>query len=162
MNNQSDDFEPNVGCCAPRRRFLQLVGAGSLATVVAACGGANSPDPEPFRDVSAGHALALSVGSLQAVSGAPAIIGRDSNGVYAMTSTCTHEGCDIIHQGTISDTGVVCRCHGSQFDAVGNRVSGPAKSPLTHFAVDIDSSGNITIHGGTVVDASTRAPVSTV
>jgi Rieske Fe-S protein len=159
MTDASDDPKAVVGCPAPRRHFLRLVGAGSLAAVAGGCGGSNSSDPEAFGDVSAGSALSLAVGSLQAVSGAPAIVGRDSNGVYAMTSTCTHEGCDLIRQGTISETGVICGCHGSQFDAVGNRVSGPAKSALTHFAVAIDAAGNITVHGGTVVDASSRTPV---
>lgn len=158
MTDENQDPNVAIAHTTQRRCFLKLVGAGSLASVVGGCSSSSS-DPEGFGDVSAGNVSALPVGSLQAVSGAPAIIGRDSGGVYAMTSTCTHEGCDMISQGSISASGIYCACHGSHFDVDGNRVSGPANSPLTHFEVTVDASGEITIHGGTTVDASTRTTV---
>jgi Rieske Fe-S protein len=37
--------------------------------------------------------------------------------------------------------------------------SGPAPSPLEHYAVSADGSGNLTIDTGTVVGASTRLKV---
>jgi nitrite reductase/ring-hydroxylating ferredoxin subunit len=163
MVDHNDDAKSGTACLAPRRCFLKLVGAGSLASVMGGCGASDSAEPEAFGDVPAGSAQSLTLGSLQAVPGAPAIIGRDSGGVYAMTATCTHEGCDMIQDGSISNSGVSCNCHGSHFDAVGNRVSGPANAPLTHFAVEIDAtSGEITVRGGTKVDASTRTPVPAI
>lgn len=99
------------------------------------------------------------MGSLRAVSNEPVCIGRDANGVYAMTLTCTHAGCDIGTEGSVSPQGLFCGCHGSAFDANGAVVRGPATQPLDHFAVTVDSSGDLTIHGGQTVAASQRLSV---
>jgi Rieske Fe-S protein len=110
-------------------------------------------------DVPAGTVAELPVGSLNVVGTEPVCIGRDAGGVYAMTLTCTHAGCDIGQHGTVSPRGLFCGCHGSQFDANGNVVQGPATQPLDHFAVTVDASGNLTIHGGQIADASQRLAV---
>lgn len=112
--------------------------------------------PATFGDVNAQNVSDLAVGTLRAVPSAPAIIARDALGIYAMTSTCTHEGCDV---APASGGSLFCPCHGSSFDANGNRTAGPAQSPLVHFAVDVDPAGNLTIHGGVQVDATTRVAV---
>jgi Rieske Fe-S protein len=107
-------------------------------------------------DVDAGNVSALDVGDLRIVSGAPVVIGRDDEGVYAMTTTCTHQGCDISRTGSVSSSGLHCNCHGSSFDANGSVTGGPAQSALSHFAVDIDENGVITVHTDNVVGASDR------
>jgi Rieske Fe-S protein len=122
------------------------------------CGGPAGTDAfgQPQNDVSAGNASALAVGDLQAVSGDPVIIGRDSGGIYAMSSICTHAGCDMTQNGIIRPQGIFCGCHGSRFDSNGNPVSGPAPSPLPHLAVVVDSAGAITVRQSQEVDAATR------
>jgi len=75
--------------------------------------------------------------------------------LYAMTLVCTHAGCEA----SVSSQEVVCPCHGSIYDANGNVLRGPAPSPLEHYAVSEDGSGNLTIHTATVVDPSTRLAV---
>jgi cytochrome b6-f complex iron-sulfur subunit len=139
-----------------RRRFLTLV-AGAVA--VSACSGNGNSSPAAFGDVSAGNVTALPLGVLMVVPGQPVIIGRDAGGLYAMTITCTHQGCDVEPSGNGSSATVRCPCHGSQFDRNGAVVRGPASSALTHFAVSVDASGNITIHGGTKVGADVRTAV---
>jgi cytochrome b6-f complex iron-sulfur subunit len=139
-----------------RRETLHLlIAAASAGGAVAACSG--GAGPAAFGDVAAGNVSAITVGSLKLVSGAPAILARDANGLYAMTTTCTHQSCDM--STGVSNTGVYCSCHGSKFDTNGNVTKGPANSPLEHFAVSVDTSGNITVHGGSVVDASVRTAV---
>ena len=140
-----------------RRRFLGMVG-GIAATGV--CGCSSGSAPSPIGDVPAGNASSLPVGTLKPIDGEPVCIGRDAGGVYAMTLTCTHQGCDIADGGTVSAAGLQCPCHGSQFDANGSVVRGPAASPLVHYAVSADSAGNLTIHGGAEVGASTRLAVT--
>jgi Rieske Fe-S protein len=139
-----------------RRVFLELVGG-----CVAASACSSSPaSPADVGDVSAGNVSSLSVDSLSAIPGAPACIGRDAKGTYAMTLTCTHAGCDIGQTGTVSAQGLRCGCHGSEFDVDGNVVNGPATAPLAHFAVSEDAAGELTVHTGSEVDPSTRLAVT--
>ena len=149
-----------VGANGPsRRRFLGLVGAGSTLAL-GACGSEPSAEPAVFGDAPAGNVATLALGTLRAVPDAPAYVGRDAEGVYAMTSTCTHEGCDMVAQGQIEKAGVFCACHGSRFDLNGAVTRGPAEVPLTHFAVDVDAEGNLVVHGGQRVAATVRTPVA--
>jgi cytochrome b6-f complex iron-sulfur subunit len=134
-----------------RRTFLKILAAGPLV----ACSG-NSGAPAQFGDVSAGNVSAATVGQLTVVSGAPAILARDEQGLYAMTITCTHQGCDVDPSGST----LYCPCHGSRFDSNGKVLQGPAGSPLVHFSVTLDATGEITVHGGTQVDATVRTAVS--
>ena len=55
---------------------------------------AKSSSPAAFGDVSAGNLGTLPVGTLQRVASNPVFIGRDAGGLYSVTITCTHEGCD--------------------------------------------------------------------
>jgi cytochrome b6-f complex iron-sulfur subunit len=119
----------------------------------AACGPGGGSSPQSFGDIAAGNVSALAMGSLVAIAGAAACLGLDSGGVYAMTLTCTHQGCEA----SVSGDEVACPCHGSVFDSDGNVVNGPAAKPLQHFAVSVDATGNITVHGGTEVAESVRA-----
>jgi len=125
------------------------------------CGGPPSQAAEAFGTVQAGNIADLPVGTLRAVDGAPAYIGRDAKGVYAMTSTCPHAGCDMVADGSVSASGVFCGCHGSRFDANGGVMRGPADSPLVHFAVKVDAAGNISVEGGAQVAAAVRTAVAT-
>ena len=52
-----------------------------------------------------------------------------------------------------------CACHGSQFDRNGNPVSGPARSLLDHYRVDLAADGTITVQAGNIVAESTRTAV---
>lgn len=137
-----------------RRRFLAVAGC---AATTGAC--TASVAPAQIGDVAAGNVSQLAMGDLVAVGSEPVCIGRDANGVYAMTLTCTHAGCDIGQDGTVSPQGLFCGCHGSEFAADGSVVRGPASQPLDHFAVTIDSGGELTIHGSQVVAKSDRLKV---
>jgi Rieske Fe-S protein len=63
---------------------------------------------------------------------------------------------DIGARGTISKSGLVCGCHGGEFDTNGAVRVGPASEPLQHFEVTVDAQRAITVHGGRPVDAATR------
>jgi Rieske Fe-S protein len=136
-----------------RRRFLGLVG---VAATAGACGGPAAVGPASFGDVSGGNVRDLPEGTLRILDTAPACIGRDQGGVYAMTLTCPHAGCDIGQTGSVGPQGLVCGCHGSRFDANGSVQQGPASSSLDHFAVTMDAQGELTIHGGQIVSADQR------
>jgi cytochrome b6-f complex iron-sulfur subunit len=76
-----------------------------------------------------------------------------------MTTTCTHQGCDLGSEGEVVSGRIICGCHGAQFDANGSVLQGPARSPLVHFAVSVDGQGNITVHSTSEVAADVRSPV---
>ncbi|MBV9947694.1 MAG: Rieske (2Fe-2S) protein [Myxococcales bacterium] len=142
-----------------------------MSSGVAALGAcSNSPvGPEAVGDVMTGMTAAmLQQGSLEPIGTMPVAIGRDAAGVYAMTLTCPHQGCNIAQTGTIAyaaPPAVSLTCgtrgcgHGSTFDATGNKLGGPAPGSLQHFAVSQEANGVFVIHGGTFVDASKRLAV---
>ena len=143
---------------ASRRRFLSVVGTTIAGAPLLACSGA-VPEPAAIGQVDAGLTSSYPVGSLEPIGNVAVALGHDAAGFYALTLTCTHEGCNIAVDGAVSGSGIGCGCHGATFDANGRVTGGPAKADLTHFAVKIDSvTGAITIDGDTRVSASTRTP----
>jgi cytochrome b6-f complex iron-sulfur subunit len=133
-----------------RRTILQGGVAGAVALSLPACG-PNKPSAAT-GPVTAGNLSSMPVGSLQAV-GDNLFLGRDANGLYAMTAICTHAGCQV---SDTSPTQLDCPCHGSRFDGNGNVVRGPAFLPLQHFQVDLASDGSITIQASTPVASTVR------
>lgn len=58
------------------------------------------------------------------------------NGAYvALTSVCTHSGCD--KNWTFGNSRFTCTCHGSVFDPSGNVLQGPATQPLTQYGTQV-------------------------
>lgn len=139
----------------PRRTFLSLVGGAAASNACIA----EAVPPQNVGDITAGNESTISVGTLTPIPGQPACIGRDKDGIYAMTLICPHQGCNIGTQGSVSANGIDCYCHGSRFSVDGSVVQGPANSALAHFAVSVDSSGNLTVHTGSQVEASVRLVV---
>jgi cytochrome b6-f complex iron-sulfur subunit len=147
----------DLRACAGRRRFLQVLARGGAlagaASLGIGCGGGLS------GTYAGGNVKDLPVGTLTALSGEPLAVGRDAQGVYAMSLICTHAGCDMASPGSVSSE-VVCPCHGSRFDANGNVLQGPAQTALEHFEVTIDTAGAISIDADVPVDAGARAAVT--
>jgi nitrite reductase/ring-hydroxylating ferredoxin subunit len=142
-----------------RRRFLCVLGAGAAGLVVS-CGGGDDGASEATGSFSAGNVSALAVGDLKAVPGQPVAVGRDDGGVYAVSTICSHERCDMVAHGTVTGTGMRCDCHSSSFDRFGTRISGPAPSgTLKHYAVTVDGSGNIMVNASQTVATGMRASV---
>ena len=158
FNKETSIMQEGTRPCA-RRHFLVVLGAAA-AVPTAACSDPSGVEPAKIGDVSAGNVSGLPEGTLLAVGNAPVAIGRDANGLYAMTLTCTHEGCNIALDGSVDISEVHCGCHGARFDGNGNVKSGPAPDPLVHFAVEVDAAGNILIRGDQRVGSNVRTPVA--
>ena len=142
-----------------RRKFLAVVGSSVAGAPLLGCSSAGQA-PDPIGKVDAGLVGSYPVGSLEPVGTLPVAIGHDADGFYALTLTCTHQGCNMAQQGAVSGSGIVCHCHGSRFDATGHVLGGPALEDLTHYAVTIDAAtGAVTIDGDTHVAATTRTAV---
>jgi nitrite reductase/ring-hydroxylating ferredoxin subunit len=81
---------------------------------------------------------------------------RDSGGVYAVTSSCTHEGVTC----AVSGTNFRCPRHGQKFTFNGAVVSGtgpvsPSK-PLVHYSMCTMSNGHLGVMTSSIVPATTR------
>jgi len=57
---------------------------------------------------------------------------RTGNEVYALSLVCTHLGCTV----TVTERGLSCPCHGSEFDRQGGALKGPAVRPLRRMNVE--------------------------
>ena len=65
------------------------------------------------------------------------------NDYRAFTNICTHAGCGIT---LFLEGRFRCQCHGSEYDAEGTNVAGPAPLPLKRYRVSLDGSAMLTIH----------------
>lgn len=76
---------------------------------------------------------------------------RDGEGVFAISTVCTHLGCIV----KTSANGFDCPCHGSGFTKDGTVRKGPAPKPLPWLKVST-SGGTITIDEESKVKAGTK------
>ena len=120
--------------CLSRRDFLArgtLVVAGAAA-LAAGCGNGQFG---PTAVVATVNTLSIKVGSIPALTSVGQLARVSQNGVfiwvkrtsaspaafYAMSSICTHQGCDTEAQGTV----VVCPCHDTHYDSDGHVTKQP-------------------------------------
>src|SRR5215813_5119770 len=136
------------------RRKLLLAGGGVICAQALGCGGGDAIVLP--KEIPAGNVSDLTaVGTFIVVSSAPVSIARDSNGIYAMSLVCTHEGCNIPQSqgGSANFNRIHCGCHGSEYTGQGAVLIGPTTRPLDHLLVTNDGTGALTIHGDSVVPA---------
>jgi nitrite reductase/ring-hydroxylating ferredoxin subunit len=154
-----------------RRQFCVVTGAGLAA---GACGngatGGGGDMAAPVHDMVtppdlvnpecaingklyAGPSSKFAVGTSTFFACSRVLVQRDAAGLYAMTSICPHEQCDVAFAPATHD--FECPCHLSTFDFNGGLTMGPATTGLVHFAVSLDGSGNV------VVDLQTNVPPAT-
>jgi cytochrome b6-f complex iron-sulfur subunit len=76
---------------------------------------------------------------------------RDSDGVYAISTICTHLGCVVKAHAE----GFECPCHGSRFKSDGAVAKGPAPRPLSWLKVTA-ADGGFHIDEGKTVPPGTR------
>lgn len=76
---------------------------------------------------------------------------RDGEGVYAISTICTHLGCVVKSNAE----GFECPCHGSRFRHDGEVTKGPAPRPLSWLKVTAADSG-FHIDEGKIVPPGTR------
>ena len=101
-----------------------------------------------------GNVSAYPLGSFS-IAGNIYLLGHDAGGLYAMSMQCTHKFCAVEMVGSE----LKCPCHFSRFDHLGNVLAGPATTPLPHYKVSVDATGNITVDRFTIVSMSARTPV---
>ena len=68
---------------------------------------------------------------------------RNDEGIYALSTVCTHLGCTPNWLGT--ERKFKCPCHGSGFRASGVNFEGPAPRPLERFKILLADDGQIIV-----------------
>jgi len=146
-----------------RRDFL---GIAAICTSVVAFAGAligalRLPMPSVFPESNAlvkiGPPEAFAVDSASHLVSLKLWVFRDSEGIYAVSSVCTHLGCIA---GRDAETGrFKCPCHGSVFKADGSVVAGPAPSALSWLALSVAPDGQIVVDQRRSVSAGTKLKV---
>ena len=79
------------------------------------------------------------------------IIFSDSDGLYAISSVCTHLGCIVSPTGW----GFQCPCHGSKYTKDGKVIAGPAPRPLEWHEIGQQEDGTL------LVDTAKSVPIGT-
>jgi len=86
-----------------------------------------------------GSAEDFPLGTRVVVPEAHAIIFHTVGGFQAFSLDCPHLGCQV----EVHDDGFTCPCHGSQFDASGKVLHGPADHSLDTLVVDKELDGSL-------------------
>lgn len=115
------------------------------------------PPPPGYVPLAPMTDVVLNRWTSQGAAGQAFLVGRDANGVFIYSATCTHMDC-LVPPPAGPGRRSVCPCHLSAFDDQGAVLSGPARRPLTHRAAFI-SGGTLYVHPTMVVPSTTRTPV---
>ncbi len=144
----------------PRRDFL---GLGAMFSAGAAClfalvGMLRMPKAavlsSPSKKFKAVLPENLEVGAAFVPPGRSVALFKDAEGVYAISTVCTHLGCII----KPTQEGFECPCHGSRFAGDGTVQRGPAPTALPWLKVS-QSGGNWIVDEGAPVPPGTKVHV---
>ncbi len=145
-----------------RRDFFSLVGWGSfLATLGGSTIGAYKfmfPNVlyEPPTLFKVGKPTDFPLGQTTFLEKKRIFIINAEDGFYAISSVCTHLGCNIRKASDRFE----CPCHGSKFNAEGNVISGPAPRPLQWYRMKLSRTGDLMVDKGDQVDHRFRLKVN--
>jgi cytochrome b6-f complex iron-sulfur subunit len=142
----------------PRRDFLGLAALWSAASAAmfAFIGVARLPRaaviPAPSKKFRVSLPENLAEGAAVVPAGRSVALFRDAEGVYAISTVCTHLGCIV----KSAPDGFHCPCHGSRFAPDGTVSKGPAPAPLTWLAVSKGDGGTFVVDEGRSVARGTK------
>lgn len=137
---QKSRFDPEP---MPRRDFLGLAALGSMAATLlfSLFGMLKLPkaavSASPAKKFNVNLPENLAEGEAFVPPGRNVAVFRDAEGVYAISTVCTHLGCIV----KTSKEGFDCPCHGSGFTPDGTVRKGPAPKPLPWLKVSKSGAG---------------------
>ena len=141
----------------PRRDFLGLASlwAAASALLFASIGMLRLPKAavlaSPSRKFRVGLPESLAPGVPYIPPGRSVALFHDSQGIYAVSTVCTHLGCIVKPR----EAGFECPCHGSRFAADGSVLKGPAPRALPWLKVS-GTAGTYVVDADQVVAAGTK------
>ncbi len=141
-----------------RRDFLSRLAPAALIGAVAAWGGSllkfTMPTllPQETKKIKLGMPTDYPSGTVLQFEQDRVVLFSDNDGVYAISTTCTHLGCVVNWTGR----GFECPCHGSKFGITGTVTQGPAPSGLLWYKVELLPSGQLAIDLNSTVKSGTK------
>ncbi len=147
-------FDPDP---MPRRDFLGLAALGSMAAAMlfSLFGMLKLPkaavSASPAKKFNVALPENLAVGEAFIPPGRNVAVFRDGEGVYAISTVCTHLGCIV----KTSANGFDCPCHGSGFTKDGTVRKGPAPKALPWLKVT-NNGGKFTVDEDSKVKIGTK------
>jgi Rieske Fe-S protein len=135
-----------------RRDFLGLASLWSMGSALffALAGMLRLPKAavvaSPSRKFRVTLPESLAPGVAFSPPGRPVALFRDAQGVWAVSTVCTHLGCIV----RSTESGFECPCHGSLFDGLGAVKKGPAPTALPWLSVKLEGQACIVDQGQTV------------
>lgn len=145
----------------PRRDFLGLTALWSAIATLAfgLLGAMRLPRaavvPSPSRKFRVTLPQGLAPHQPFIPPGRPIAVFRDADGVYAVSTVCTHLGCIVKAEGG----GFDCPCHGSRFAIDGTVTKGPAPKALPWLSVSAVSGDTFMIDESVTVPAGKKVVV---
>ncbi len=141
----------------PRRDFLGIAALGSMAAAfgLSILGMLKLPKAAVSASLAKKFNVALpdtlAEGEAFIPPGRNVAVFRDGEGVFAISTVCTHLGCIV----KTSVNGFDCPCHGSGFTKDGTVRKGPAPKPLPWLKVS-NNGGMITVDEDSKVKSGTK------
>jgi len=108
--------------------------------------------PGPSERVKIGIVDAYPIGAQVVLEGAHLFVERDAEGVFAISTVCTHLGCTVERD----ERGFVCPCHGSRYDAQGRVTHGPAPKSLPWYDIQVLPGERLVVDRARVVPVGTK------
>jgi Rieske Fe-S protein len=155
----SDRSQDKTG--VSRRDFLGLASIGAVIlsslTVLAGIFRITKADVhyEESRKFKIGKPEEFLAGTVKKLDDKKVFISADKDGLYAISSVCTHLGCIV----NVTDEGYQCPCHGSKFNENGKVTSGPAPRNLPWLEISRHVDGNLVVNAAREVKAGTKFKV---
>jgi nitrite reductase/ring-hydroxylating ferredoxin subunit len=136
--------DPDARIVAPADAHVSAPDAGTSGPVCTGsqvdCGGA----PSTFA-----------IGTPKKISGINIYIVRDAQGLFAVSSKCTHQGA----QNVVQSGEFYCPRHGATFKYDGTILGGPVSQPLAHYSMCILSNGHAGVDTAVTTAKTTRLTV---
>lgn len=96
----------------------------------------------------------FSPGTVKVFADHQLIVFSDPEGLYAISSVCTHAGCPVSYNKR--DAVLVCPCHGSKFSKEGFVLHGPAKKALLWYSVKLGDNKQLVVDKNEIVPSGTK------
>lgn len=158
-----DHVEDGVAEQPSRRNFLAWIGRFSFFAGFAGIFGATArfmlPNVlyEPATTFVIGRPEDFPPNSVTFLEAFRLFIFRRPEGLYAVSSVCTHLGCNV--NWNDERIGFDCPCHGSTFDGNGGNIAGPAPKPLKWYKLTLVSDNDLQVNTRHEVDKDYRLQV---